>query len=121
MTKLFNSLLAGAGIVLLLSGQVQAKDTATTPPAGAAVTAPTGAATTGATTAGAAKAEPLDLNSASEKDLATLPQIGEARSKAIVKSRPYQRKDELVSKKILSQSVYDGIKDSVVARQAAKK
>ena len=64
--------------------------------------------------------ELLDLNTASEKDLATLPQIGEARSRAIVKARPYKRKDELVSKKILTQSVYDGIKDSVVAKQAAK-
>ena len=59
----------------------------------------------------------MDLNTASEKELATLPQIGEARAKAIVESRPYARKDELVSKKIVPQKVYDGIKDRVIAKQ----
>ena len=61
----------------------------------------------------------LDLNTASEKDLATLPQIGEARAKAIVAGRPYARKDELVSKKIVSQKVYDGFKDKVIAKQGS--
>ncbi|HSW83591.1 MAG TPA: helix-hairpin-helix domain-containing protein, partial [Usitatibacter sp.] len=63
------------------------------------------------------KAELMDINSASEKDLATLKGIGEARSKAIVKGRPYKGKDELVQKKILTQSVYDGIKDQIIAKQ----
>jgi DNA uptake protein ComE-like DNA-binding protein len=44
----------------------------------------------------AKKAELMDINSASEKDLATLKGIGEARSKAIVKGRPYKGKDELI-------------------------
>ena len=65
----------------------------------------------------AKKAELMDINSASEKDLATLKGIGEARSKAIVKGRPYKGKDELVQKKILTQSVYDGIKDQIIAKQ----
>src|SRR6185503_11397897 len=59
----------------------------------------------------------MDINSASEKDLATLKGIGEARAKAIVKGRPYKGKDELVQKKILTQSVYDGIKDQIIAKQ----
>ena len=67
--------------------------------------------------ADAKKAELMDINSASEKDLATLKGIGEARSKAIVKGRPYKGKDELVQKKILTQSVYDGIKDQIIAKQ----
>ena len=65
----------------------------------------------------AKKAEPMDINSASEKDLATLPGIGEARAKAIVKGRPYKGKDDLVHKKILTQKVYDGIKDQIIAKQ----
>ena len=67
--------------------------------------------------ADAKKAELMDINSASEKELATLKGIGEARSKAIVKGRPYKGKDELVQKKILTQSVYDGIKDQIIAKQ----
>ena len=65
----------------------------------------------------AKKAEPMDINSASEKDLATLPGIGEARAKAIVKGRPYKGKDDLVHKKILTEKVYDGIKDQIIAKQ----
>jgi competence protein ComEA len=64
-----------------------------------------------------AKKEPMDINSASEKDLASLPGIGEARAKAIVKGRPYKGKNELADKKIIPQKVYDGIKDSIIAKQ----
>ncbi|MEO8741124.1 MAG: helix-hairpin-helix domain-containing protein [Casimicrobiaceae bacterium] len=63
-------------------------------------------------------AERLDLNTATEQELAQLPGIGDVRSKAIIKGRPYKGKDELVERKILSQSVYDKIKDQVIARQA---
>ncbi len=67
----------------------------------------------------AAKAEALiDINSASEKDLASLPGIGEARAKAIVKGRPYKGKNELKDKKIVPDAVYEGIKDKVIAKQA---
>ena len=62
--------------------------------------------------------EKLDINSASDKDLAKLPGIGEARAAAIIKGRPYKGKDELVEKKILPQSVYDKIKDRIIAKQS---
>lgn len=64
-----------------------------------------------------AKKEPMDINSASEKDLASLPGIGEARAKAIVKSRPYKGKNELADKKIIPQKAYDDVKDSIIAKQ----
>jgi DNA uptake protein ComE-like DNA-binding protein len=59
----------------------------------------------------------IDLNSASEKELASLKGIGDVRAKAIVKGRPYKGKDDLVAKKIIPKSVYDGIKDQIIAKQ----
>ena len=67
-----------------------------------------------------AKKEPMDINTASEKELATLPKIGDARAKAIVKGRPYDGKDDLIIKKIISQDAYDAIKDLIIAKQAKK-
>ena len=67
--------------------------------------------------ADAKKMEPMDINSASEKELATLKGIGDVRAKAIVKGRPYKGKDELVQKKIVPQNVYDDIKDQIIAKQ----
>jgi DNA uptake protein ComE-like DNA-binding protein len=64
-----------------------------------------------------AKAEPMDINSASEKELATLKGIGEVRAKAIVKGRPYKGKDDLVHRKIIPQGVYNDIKDQIIAKQ----
>jgi len=61
--------------------------------------------------------DPLDLNTASEVDLKTIPGIGDAYAKKIVQNRPYKRKDELVQKKVVPQATYDKIKDHVVAKQ----
>jgi competence protein ComEA len=66
-------------------------------------------------------AAPMDINSASEKELATLKGIGDVRAKAIVKGRPYKGKDELVQKKIIPQNVYDDIKDQIIAKQDTAK
>ncbi|CAO3445447.1 hypothetical protein [Azospirillum argentinense] len=67
-----------------------------------------------------AKAKVIDLNTAGKDELQTLPGIGEARSEAIVKNRPYRSKDELVSKKIVPQTVYDDIKGRIAAVGGSK-
>ena len=85
--------------------------TATAAPAKAAPAAP--AAATKA-------AEPMDINSATAKQLATLDGIGEVRAKAIIAGRPYTGKDQLVDKKILTPAVYDVIKDKIIAKQKKK-
>ena len=61
--------------------------------------------------------EMIDINRAKAEELMTLKGIGEARAKAIIKGRPYKRKDELVQKNIVPESVYDGIKDQIIAKQ----
>lgn len=123
MNRLIKTLLLMASLTLLNVSAFAAKEEAKAASADkAAAAAATGNKASSKSDAAASKdksSAQLDLNTASEKDLATLPQIGEVRAKAIVAGRPYARKDELVSKKIVSQKVYDGIKDKVIAKQGA--
>ncbi|HQR76501.1 MAG TPA: helix-hairpin-helix domain-containing protein [Burkholderiaceae bacterium] len=64
-----------------------------------------------------AKSEPIDINRAKADELMTLKGIGEARAAAIIKGRPYARKDELVQRKVLPEAVYNEIKEKIVAKQ----
>jgi competence protein ComEA len=66
-------------------------------------------------TAATKSAGKLDINSASKDDLEKLPGIGPATSQKIVDGRPYRAKNELVSKKIVSKSEYDKIKEQIIA------
>lgn len=59
----------------------------------------------------------IDINSASLAELQTLKGVGAARADAIVKGRPFKGKDELLSRKIVPEGVYNDIKDGIVARQ----
>lgn len=60
---------------------------------------------------------PVDLNSASEEQLRTLPGVGPARAQAIIAGRPFAGKDDLVKRNILPKNVYDGIKERIIAKQ----
>jgi DNA uptake protein ComE-like DNA-binding protein len=66
-------------------------------------------------------AELIDLNTATKMQLMALTGIGELTAQRIIKNRPYAKKDQLMSMKILTAQEYDRIKDRVIARQIPKK
>ncbi len=55
----------------------------------------------------------VSINNASQTELESLPGIGKTTAEKIIKSRPYSSLDDLVSKKILYQSVYEKIKNVI--------
>src|SRR3954464_6511858 len=61
-------------------------------------------------------ANPMDLNSASRDDLMTLEGIGEVKADAIIRSRPFKAKTELVERRIVPEALYEKIADKVFAR-----
>ncbi len=115
MKRFTTALLAAALLsspLLALDSTQAKKDTAA-----ATATKPATDAKAAPATAPAKAADPMDINSATAKQLATLDGIGDARSAAIIKGRPYSGKDDLVNKKIIPQDVYDKIKDKIIAKQ----
>lgn len=68
----------------------------------------------------AAKQELVDINSASDAELKAIPGLGDAYIAKIVVNRPYANKAQLVSRKVLPESVYAKIKDRIIAKQAKK-
>ena len=58
----------------------------------------------------------IDLNAATEEDLTELPGIGKHEARRIIAGRPYHDRHELVSKKILTSSAYDKLKDDVTVQ-----
>lgn len=55
----------------------------------------------------------INVNSASESLLDTLPGIGKVTTEKIVAGRPYGSVEELLSKKIVGKSTYEKIKDKI--------
>lgn len=54
-----------------------------------------------------------NINSASESQLDTLPGIGKVTAEKIINGRPYDNIDELLTKKVVSKSVFEKIKEKI--------
>ena len=115
---------ATLAVALLLSAAVAgaadqkapaAKPAPAAPAAPAAKAAP---ATPAMPAAPAAKEELLDINSATDEQLKKIPGIGDEYAKKIIAGRPYAKKDQLKTKKVIPGLLYDKIKDRIVAKQA---
>jgi DNA uptake protein ComE-like DNA-binding protein len=59
---------------------------------------------------------PVELNSASEKELTELPGITGPVARKIIRGRPYRDKGDLVSRGILSRSSYVKIQDQIAVK-----
>lgn len=68
----------------------------------------------------ATAAKLVDINSASPKELMTLPGISEADARKIVAGRPYGSKAHLVSRNIIDDASYQAISKLIIAKQPYK-
>jgi len=88
---------------------------------GSTATPPVGHPSTASKRAAAATPVKLvDINSASAKELKTLPGIGDAEANKIIKGRPYLSKADLVTENVLPEGVYLSIRKLIVAKQRGK-
>ena len=116
MTKFFR--LPLSVLALTIAAPVLAAEPAATSshPSAAPATQTTPALSPHATVA--PNAAMVDINTASAADLKGLPGVTETEAAKIVQGRPYKEPSDLVSKKILSETVFSKIKDRLTAGPA---
>jgi DNA uptake protein ComE-like DNA-binding protein len=65
---------------------------------------------------GLARKGPVNINTASEKDLTTLPGVTPEMATTLIAKRPYSSTRDLVHKRVVSSAEYDRIKSQIVAQ-----
>jgi competence protein ComEA len=105
-TRNVRVLLLAAGLAPVAAGWAQAPAPKAEAKAAATKAAP------------AAQADLIDINSASEDQLKTLPGIDVVYAHKIVVGRPYHNKTELQTKKIVPRATYQKIRDKIIAKQS---
>jgi competence protein ComEA len=68
----------------------------------------------------ASKVKLVDINSASKRELMTLPGISGEDADKIIAGRPYLSKAHLTTQNIISRAAYENIKKLVIAKQKKK-
>ena len=114
--KLLKLVSCGLLFVALASSVLLAQSTASKPPqtGKTATTSASSSASSGKTP----DSQKIDINSATKDQLDALPGIGAAYSQKIIDGRPYNSKRDLLTRKIVPQSTYDGIQDKIIAHRA---
>jgi competence protein ComEA len=59
------------------------------------------------------QSEKVNINNASEEELDQLPRVGPITAKKIIENRPYSMLEDLITKKAVTQSVFNKIKDLI--------
>ena len=57
----------------------------------------------------------VDINKASREDLLNLPGVTEREADRIIAERPFNNADDLVKRRVVSQSEYDKVRDRIIA------
>ncbi len=59
----------------------------------------------------------MDINTASKQELMSLPAIGEVYAQKIIDGGPIKRKDDLVRRGIITQTMYNTISPKIIAHR----
>ncbi len=106
-------------IVILVAPKflvAQARETGTVPE----IASPESAQVSSSKTA-VSPGDRLDINSASKEQLAAIPGIGETYAQKIVAGRPYRTKRDLLTRRIIPRSMYEKVKDQIIAHRSTAK
>ncbi|TSC64020.1 MAG: competence protein ComEA [Microgenomates group bacterium Gr01-1014_93] len=82
------------------------------PRVGESISAGSGLQTAGSVAGASAKAS-VNINSASQSDLESLPGIGPVTAAKIISGRPYAKTEDLLNQKIVSKATFEKIKDQL--------